>query len=165
MIAITHPTVTLDFAAKIPDVIVHSSKLNWLLLIEAVSCAGSVDGKRSTEPKARLADSQVGLVFVTAFENRRAVQAIDSDQRRQGGKVLKSAVVTGSLGMPLWETWPCLIARALVESAGLAQLFVLHSLRHLLFFELPQRFCGNFVLEVVRVQDDPVRIGNQSSAA
>lgn len=32
--------VTLDSAAKIPDVIVHDTKRNWLLLIEAVTSAG-----------------------------------------------------------------------------------------------------------------------------
>ena len=38
--------VTLDSAAKIPDVIVHYKAKNWLLLIEAVTSAGPVDGKR-----------------------------------------------------------------------------------------------------------------------
>ena len=38
--------VTLDSAAKIPDVIVYDTKRNWLLLIEAVTSAGPVDGKR-----------------------------------------------------------------------------------------------------------------------
>src|SRR3984885_15005697 len=41
--------VTLDSAAKIPDVIVHYTKKNWLLLIEAVTSAGPVDGKRRKE--------------------------------------------------------------------------------------------------------------------
>jgi hypothetical protein len=37
--------VVLDSAAKIPDVIVHYKAKNWLLLIEAVTSAGPVDGK------------------------------------------------------------------------------------------------------------------------
>src|SRR5947209_8379677 len=44
--------VTLNSAAKIPDVIVHHVSKNWLLLIEAVTSAGPVDGKRRKELKA-----------------------------------------------------------------------------------------------------------------
>ncbi len=67
--------VTLDSAAKIPDVIVHHKTKNWLLLIEAVTSAGPVDGKRRKELKELFAESKAGLVFVTAFETRRAMQS------------------------------------------------------------------------------------------
>ena len=70
--------VTLDSAAKIPDVIVHDTDRNWLLLIEAVTSTGPVDGKRRKELKALFAGCTAGLVFVTAFENRRAMQAFVS---------------------------------------------------------------------------------------
>lgn len=70
--------VTLDSAAKIPDVIVHDRARNWLLLIEAVTSAGPVDGKRRKELKELFADSKAGLVFVTAFETRRAMQSFVS---------------------------------------------------------------------------------------
>lgn len=70
--------VTLDSAAKIPDVIVHDAKRNWLLLIEAVTSAGPVDGKRRKELKDLFAGSKAGLVFVTAFETRRTMQAFVS---------------------------------------------------------------------------------------
>jgi len=66
--------VTLDSAAKVPDVIVHYRAKNWLLLIEAVTSAGPVDGKRRKELKELFAGCQAGLVFVTAFETRRAMQ-------------------------------------------------------------------------------------------
>ena len=66
--------VTLDSAAKIPDVIVHEAVKNWLLLIEAVTSAGPVDGKRRKELKELFAGCKAGLVFVTAFENRRTMQ-------------------------------------------------------------------------------------------
>lgn len=66
--------VTLDSAAKIPDVIVHYRLKNWLLLIEAVTSAGPVDGKRRKELKELFAGCRAGLVFVTAFENRRTMQ-------------------------------------------------------------------------------------------
>jgi hypothetical protein len=65
--------VTLASAAKIPDVIVHYRAKNWLLLIEAVTSAGPVDGKRRKELKDLFAGCKAGLVFVTAFENRRTM--------------------------------------------------------------------------------------------
>lgn len=67
--------VTLDSAAKMPDVIVHCVKRNWLLLIEAVTSAGPVDGKRRKELKELFSGSTAGLVFVTAFETRRIMQS------------------------------------------------------------------------------------------
>ena len=67
--------VTLDSAAKIPDVIVHYTAKNWLLLIEAVTSAGPVDGKRRKELKELFAGCKAGLVFVTAFETRRNMQS------------------------------------------------------------------------------------------
>lgn len=67
--------VELDSAAKIPDVIVHDKAKNWLLLIEAVTSAGPVDGKRRKELKELFAGCKAGLVFVTAFETRRAMQS------------------------------------------------------------------------------------------
>ncbi len=70
--------VTLDSAAKMPDVIVHHTAKNWLLLIEAVTSAGPVDGKRRKELKDLFAGGKAGLVFVTAFETRRTMQAFVS---------------------------------------------------------------------------------------
>jgi hypothetical protein len=70
--------VALDSAAKIPDVIVHYKVKNWLLLIEAVTSAGPVDGKRRKELKDLFTNCKAGLVFVTAFENRRTMQSFVS---------------------------------------------------------------------------------------
>jgi hypothetical protein len=70
--------LALHPAAKIPDVIVHDTKRNWLLLIEAVTSAGPVDGKRRKELKDLFAGSKAGLVFVTAFETRRTMQTFVS---------------------------------------------------------------------------------------
>ena len=67
--------VTLDSSAKIPDVIFHYTEKNWLLLIEAVTSAGPVDGKRRKELKDLFAGCKAGLVFVTAFETRRTMQS------------------------------------------------------------------------------------------
>jgi hypothetical protein len=46
---------------------------NWLLLIEAVTSAGPVDGKRRKELKELFAGGTAGMVFVTAFESRKAM--------------------------------------------------------------------------------------------
>jgi hypothetical protein len=67
--------VHLETAAKMPDVIVHDTKKNWLLLIEAVTSAGPVDGKRRKELKELFAGCKAGLVFVTTFETRRTMQS------------------------------------------------------------------------------------------
>jgi hypothetical protein len=60
--------------AKMPDVIVHDARRNWLLLIEAVTSAGPVDSKRRLELRRLFAGSKAGLVFVTAFEDRRTMR-------------------------------------------------------------------------------------------
>ena len=67
--------VVLDSAAKMPDVIIHYRTKNWLLLIEAVTSAGPVDGKRRKELKDLFQGCKAGLVFVTAFETRRTMQS------------------------------------------------------------------------------------------
>jgi hypothetical protein len=70
--------VAIPAPAKIPDVIVYYAAKNWLLLIEAVTSAGPVDGKRRKELKELFAGCKAGLVFVTAFETRRAMQSFVS---------------------------------------------------------------------------------------
>lgn len=62
--------VAIPAPAKMPDVVVHDTKRNWLLLIEAVTSAGPVDGKRRKELKELFAGCKAGLVFVTAFSTR-----------------------------------------------------------------------------------------------
>src|ERR1700683_1871157 len=67
--------VVLDSAAKIPDVIVHYRAKNWLLLIEAVTSAGPVDGKSRKELNHLFAEYKAGLVFFPALEPRRSMQS------------------------------------------------------------------------------------------
>jgi hypothetical protein len=67
--------VVIAPSAKVPDVVVHDTRRNWLLLIEAVTSAGAVDSKRRNELKELFRESTAGLVFVTAFETRRAMQS------------------------------------------------------------------------------------------
>ena len=65
--------VTVQAHGKIPDIVVHFTKRNWLVLIEAVTSHGPVSPKRLTELKALFAGSKAGLVFVTAFLTRRGL--------------------------------------------------------------------------------------------
>ena len=67
--------ITLSAAAKMPDVVAHDPHRNWLILIEAVTSAGPVDGKRRMELKELFKNSSAGLVFVTAFETRKVMQS------------------------------------------------------------------------------------------
>lgn len=62
--------VEIDSHGKMPDVVIYYPDKNWLILIEAVTSHGPVDGKRHDELKNLFADSSAGLVFVTAFPNR-----------------------------------------------------------------------------------------------
>lgn len=66
--------VTLNAAAKIPDVIVHDIRRNWLFLIEVVTNAGPIDSKRRRELKELFTGSSAHLIFVTAFNTRKAMQ-------------------------------------------------------------------------------------------
>jgi hypothetical protein len=62
--------VNVDSHGKMPDVILHFTKKNWLLLVESVTSHGPVDGKRHGELTKLFAGSKAGLVYVTAFPNR-----------------------------------------------------------------------------------------------
>jgi hypothetical protein len=62
--------VVIASAAKMPDVIVHDTARNWLIIVEAVVSAGAIDAKRRIELKNLFSGSNAGLVFVTAFEDR-----------------------------------------------------------------------------------------------
>jgi hypothetical protein len=65
--------VRVEEHGKMPDVIVHHGERDWLVLIEAVTSHGPVDAKRHEELQALFADSTAGLVFVTAFLDRRTL--------------------------------------------------------------------------------------------
>ncbi len=62
--------VDIDLHGKMPDVVLHFTEKNWLLLIESVTSHGPVDGKRHAELTNLFAHSTVGLVYVTAFPSR-----------------------------------------------------------------------------------------------
>lgn len=62
--------VDVDSHGKMPDVVLHYTAKNWLLLVESVTSHGPVDGKRHDELAKLFAGSTAGLVYVTAFPNR-----------------------------------------------------------------------------------------------
>ncbi len=62
--------VEVDSHGKMPDVVLHYTAKNWLLLVESVTSHGPVDGKRHAELASLFGGSTAGLVYVTAFPNR-----------------------------------------------------------------------------------------------
>jgi adenine-specific DNA-methyltransferase len=65
--------LTFDEHGKMPDVVVHFPKKNWLVLVEAVTTHGPIGLKRHNELKDLFKMAKAGLVFVTAFLTRRAM--------------------------------------------------------------------------------------------
>lgn len=65
--------VDINEKGKMPDVVIHDHERGWLLLIEAVTSHGPVDPKRHEELAALFGDSEAGLVYVTAFLDRRTL--------------------------------------------------------------------------------------------
>jgi adenine-specific DNA-methyltransferase len=65
--------VTVDSHGKMPDVVIHDVRRNWLILIEAVTSHGPVDGKRRDELRRLFSKSSAPLVYVTAFMDRSAM--------------------------------------------------------------------------------------------
>lgn len=63
--------VVLDNHGKLPDVVIHDTKKNWLFLIESVTSHGPVDSKRHTELEELFARCSAGRVYVSAFPNRK----------------------------------------------------------------------------------------------
>lgn len=71
--------IMLDEHGKIPDVIVHDSNRNWIVLIEAVTSTGTIDAKRHKELSELFKRPEIGLVFVTAFPDRETLSKYISD--------------------------------------------------------------------------------------
>lgn len=62
--------VAVDSHGKMPDAVIYLPSQNWLLLIEAVTSHGPVDGKRHDELARLFKTAKAGLVYVTAFPSR-----------------------------------------------------------------------------------------------
>ncbi len=63
--------IELDPHGKMPDIVVHYQRKDWLVLIEAVTSHGPVNLKRHNELRHLFQSGGKGLVFVTAFPSRR----------------------------------------------------------------------------------------------
>ncbi|MDM8557587.1 BsuBI/PstI family type II restriction endonuclease [Candidatus Parabeggiatoa sp. HSG14] len=57
----------INHHGKMPDVILYDSIKKWLLLIEAVTSHGPIDGKRHDELTQLFGNCNAGLVYVTTF--------------------------------------------------------------------------------------------------
>ena len=65
--------VAIEEHGKMPDVIILVEQKNWLVLVEAVTSHGPVNPKRRNELKHLFRNSKAGLVFVTAFLDRKSM--------------------------------------------------------------------------------------------
>lgn len=63
--------VTLDNHGKLPDVVIYDTTRNWLVLIESVTSHGPVDSKRHSELATLFKNCTAGLVYVSAFPNKK----------------------------------------------------------------------------------------------
>lgn len=63
---------------KTPDLLVHDRDRDWLIVIEAVTSHGPIDQKRKNELNRIFATSRLGLVFVTAFPDRKTFARFQS---------------------------------------------------------------------------------------
>jgi len=64
--------VEIDNHGKMPDAVIYYPERDWLILAEAVTSHGPVDAKRHGELQTLFRQSKAGLVFVSAFPDRRA---------------------------------------------------------------------------------------------
>lgn len=65
--------VVVEKHGKMPDVVVHHTSKDWLVLIEAVTSHGPVNPKRRMELAQLFSNSRIGIVYVTAFPDRKAM--------------------------------------------------------------------------------------------
>jgi adenine-specific DNA-methyltransferase len=65
--------IAIDEHGKMPDVIIHHTEKNWLVLVEAVTSHGPVTPKRREELEKIFKDARAGVVYVTAFETRKTM--------------------------------------------------------------------------------------------
>jgi adenine-specific DNA-methyltransferase len=69
--AFTELGMKIDSKGKLPDVVLYLEQKRWLVLVEAVTSHGPVDAKRHGELSKLFSPSKLGLVYVTAFLDRR----------------------------------------------------------------------------------------------
>lgn len=64
-------SMVLDNHGKLPDVVIYMREKNWLLLIESVTSHGPVESKRQIELARLFKTCTAGLVYVSAFPDRK----------------------------------------------------------------------------------------------
>ena len=62
-----------DQHGKMPDVIVHYTKKKWLVVLEAFTSHGPINPKRKIELERIFSSSRSGLVFITAFLDKKTM--------------------------------------------------------------------------------------------
>jgi len=71
--------VVVDNHGKMPDVVLYDRKRHWLILAEAASSHGPVDGKRHAELAKLFSTAKAGLVYVSAFPDRATMRKYLAD--------------------------------------------------------------------------------------
>ncbi len=71
--------VFVDSHGKMPDLVVYMPDKNWLVLLEAASTHGPVDGTRHAELAALFGASTAGLVYVSCFPTRAEMRKYVAD--------------------------------------------------------------------------------------
>lgn len=75
----TSAGISIPHHGKMPDVIVKHADQPWLVVIEAVTSHGPIDSKRRAELDQLLRSARLGLVYVTAFEDRATFRQYTAD--------------------------------------------------------------------------------------
>ncbi|MER8015587.1 BsuBI/PstI family type II restriction endonuclease [Streptomyces griseoluteus] len=71
--------VVVDAHGKMPDVVIHYTERDWLVLVEAVTSTGPVNGLRVAQLKKLFEGARPGLVFVTAFPTKMKFRRFAAD--------------------------------------------------------------------------------------
>jgi hypothetical protein len=71
--------LTIEAYEKMPDIVVHHLEKNWLFLIEAVGGHKPISPKRRQELKELFVGAKAGIIYVTAFLDRRAMMKYFDD--------------------------------------------------------------------------------------
>ncbi len=62
--------VNVDVPGNMPDIVLYYPAKNWLLLVEAVTSHGLIDGERRAELARLFSSSTADLLFVSAFATK-----------------------------------------------------------------------------------------------
>lgn len=65
--------LAIEEHGKMPNIVVHHVEKNWLFFMEAGTSHSPISPKRRQELKELFAGSKAGIIYVTAFLNRRTM--------------------------------------------------------------------------------------------